>query len=210
MSKQVSVTIIEAIDGVVRFEVRFEVHYIDSDNNNVVEQAGVHRAALSADADLSAELDKIEAQMPDFPAISVEDRQALAGAFATCPPRPPEQLTLVDLKLRLADALEDHRDRALSRFVINTVSVPLNSRIEEQMAYLYQALDRQPADTTIEIEVRRGVYRSLNRTQIGAIIDAAFTHRRACMANASALVDQIIAATTAEELAAVDVTAGWP
>lgn len=101
------------------------------------------------------------------------------------------------------------RGAVINDFTFNGVPMRLDESCENALSKAYAALSRQPAGTTIDFEVSRGVFMSFDLAAVGAISDAAFVHVQRCFSNAKRLTDLINAAPDLAALDAIDLESGW-
>lgn len=121
-----------------------------------------------------------------------------------------EAAWLARAKAAAIEAVADLRKAAIrDRFSFNGMAMKLDPDTENALSKAYAALSRRAADTTIDWEVSRGVFVSLDLATIGAISDAAFAHVQAAFTNAKNLTVAINAAQDLDALDAIDLNAGW-
>lgn len=114
---------------------------------------------------------------------------------------------LKEARIETAAAL---RRAAISdTFTFNGQPMKLDPETESAVSKAYSALSRQPAGTTIDWEVSRGVFVALDLDALGALGDAAFLHVQAAFSNAKRLVALIHAAEDLAALEAIDLATGW-
>lgn len=101
------------------------------------------------------------------------------------------------------------RGAVINDFTFNGMALRLDESCENALSKAYAALSRQPAGTTIDFEVSRGVFQSFDQGAVGAISDAAFVHVQRCFTNAKRLTDAINAAEDLAALDAIDLESGW-
>lgn len=117
------------------------------------------------------------------------------------------------LAARKADRIEDvaaaRKAAVIETFAFNGLHLKLDESTENALGKAYSALSRQPAGTTIDWEVTRGVFMAFDLPTIEAISDAAFVHVQACFTNAKRLTLLINAAGDLDALNAIELD-GWP
>ena len=101
------------------------------------------------------------------------------------------------------------RGAVINDFSFNGVPMKLDESCENALSKAYAALSRQPAGTTIDFEVARGIFMSFDLSAVGAISDAAFVHVQKCFTNARRLTDLINAAVDLGAMDAIDLESGW-
>jgi len=118
---------------------------------------------------------------------------------------------LARLKAARIEAVADLRRAAvIDTFAFNGMALRLDADAENALSKAYSALGRQPAGTTVDWEVTRGVFVEFDLAMVEAISDAAFVHVQACFSNARRLTALINDADDVAALDAVDVSVGWP
>lgn len=120
-------------------------------------------------------------------------------------------LTTIDVERgRRIEEVAANRKAASQRFVFNGLSMLLDPDTENALSKALQALQRAPAGSHVDWEVSRGIFMTFDLNTVAAIGDAAFMHIQSCFTNARALTLAVNAATSIEELYAIDLTTGWP
>ena len=117
---------------------------------------------------------------------------------------------LASAKAHMLGQLSARRDQAENAFTYGGVPVKLDEGTTARLAAASAGLARKPSGETVDWQLARGVFQSLDLAALEAFGDAAFDHVQECFANARALVDAINAAADLDALRAIDLDAGWP
>lgn len=87
-----------------------------------------------------------------------------------------------------------------------TMDYVTEARITSAVVYL----QRNPEIQTIQWDLDKGNFVTMDREDIFAFADAAGDFVQGCFAHSKALTDLVNAATNLDELNEIDITAGWP
>lgn len=125
----------------------------------------------------------------------------------------PEPLTLEQVKAARLEQLAIRRKVATQTFSFNGMQMLLDKDTEDAIAKCKQGLEDllsiQEAPS-IDFEISRGVFITMDLPTITAIGRAAFLHVQACFSRVKALTADILAATDEGAVLALDIDAGWP
>jgi hypothetical protein len=89
--------------------------------------------------------------------------------------------------------------------------MPVATDVLSQTKYIGAVVGAQiDPNAVINWKMADGTFVTLNAQAITAVAMAVWTHVQACFDNEAVLKAQIEAASTAEEIAAVDLNTGWP
>lgn len=121
---------------------------------------------------------------------------------------------LAAVKKAALKALGDFRGAAETNFMFNGTPIALNTETQARIANAIQGmklkLEADPAATPIvEWQIVPGTFATFDLPTLTAIGNAAYDHVQACFANAKQIAQAIAAATTVEELDAIDLNTGW-
>lgn len=135
--------------------------------------------------------------------------EAQAVALAYVPPDPiePSPLTASDLLAALA-ARRYAAEEAGTTF--NGFPLATDRTTQAKITAAYVKATGDPTYTIAPWKFAPGVFAPLDAATIIAAANVIEAHVQACFANEAALSARILAAATPEELAAIDLDAGWP
>lgn len=106
--------------------------------------------------------------------------------------------------------LNDYRKAAVMNFSFMGMPLLLDGDTENALSKAIQGLTRAPIGSTVDWEIMPGYFQTFDLATVSAIGDAAFAHVQACFTNVKNKVLAINAATTVEDVMAIDLTSGWP
>ena len=126
---------------------------------------------------------------------------------ALSPPPPP---TLEEVKAaRKTDATAERYARETGGITISGASVDTSREAQGLITGAALAATLDPA-YTVTWKCAGGVFRTFDAAALLGLAQAVRSHVQACFDREAALHAAIDAATTVEDVAAVDITAGWP
>lgn len=95
-------------------------------------------------------------------------------------------------------------------FTFGGSPVTLDDRAQARIDTAIAGLKRQPSGATVEWEVARGVFQTMDLATLEALGDAAFAHVQACFSNSKPMMQAATDAADIAALNAIDLEAGWP
>lgn len=122
----------------------------------------------------------------------------------------PEPPGLEALKVMKLELVASARKSATRNFSFAGMAIDLDPDTENAIGKAIQAMERKPAGSVIQWEIRRGVTVPLDLPWLYGLGDAAFDHVQARFENVSRLTGLIVEAEDEAELSAIDVNDGWP
>ena len=132
------------------------------------------------------------------------------GEKPVWPPIPPEP-TLNQLKEEALQNLAERRWIAEEAGTsVNGMSILTDRETQAKLTAAYVKASQNSSYIIESWKFAPGVFITLTSSMIILIADAVEAHVQACFHNEAVLSNQIVSATTKEELYQVDLNAGWP